>query len=41
MDKPDAEQIKKMNQELVAALNPKDEFLFNWRYVCKQKGWLK
>ncbi len=41
MEKSDTEQIKKMNQELVAALNPKDEFLFNWRYVCKQKGWLK
>lgn len=41
MEKSDTEQIKKMNQELVAALNPKDEFLFNWRYVCRQKGWLK
>jgi predicted ATPase len=39
--KSDAEQIKKMDMELIAALNPKDEFLFNWRYICKQKGWLK
>ncbi|MGC5790188.1 AAA family ATPase [Herbaspirillum huttiense] len=33
--------IKKMNEELVAALSPKDEFLFRWRYICKQKGWLE
>jgi len=34
-------QIKIMNEKLVQALGPKDEFLFNWRYICKQKGWLK
>ena len=40
-DKPDIKQIKKVNEELIAALGPKDEFLFSWRYVCKQKGWLQ
>ena len=34
-------QIEKMNGKLVQALGPKDAFLFNWRYICKQKGWLK
>lgn len=38
---PDSSEIKKMNEALVAALSPKDEFLFNWRYVCKKKGWLE
>ena len=40
-DQPGAAAIKKMNNELVAALSPKDDFLFSWRYVCKQKGWLE
>ncbi|MBE9475409.1 MAG: AAA family ATPase [Chloroflexi bacterium] len=40
-DKPDVKQIKKVNEKLIAALGPKDEFLFSWRYVCKQKGWLQ
>jgi hypothetical protein len=39
-DKPDPKQIKKMNQELITALGVKDDFLFSWRYECKQKGWL-
>lgn len=38
---PGNSQIEKMNEKLVQALGPKDEFLFNWRYICKQKGWLK
>lgn len=32
--------VGEMNERLVAALGPRDEFLFNWRYVCKQRGWL-
>ncbi|MGP8320119.1 MAG: AAA family ATPase [Methanosarcinaceae archaeon] len=40
-DKPDLTHIKKINEKLIAALGPKDEFLFSWRYVCKQKGWLR
>lgn len=39
-EQPDRAQVEKMNERLVEALNPKDEFLFNWRYICKQKGWL-
>ena len=39
-EQPSAASIQKMNDALVAALSPKDEFLFNWRYICKQKGWL-
>lgn len=38
---PGATEIREMNKALVAALNPKDEFLFNWRYICKTKGWLE
>ncbi len=40
-DKIDTNLIKKMNEKLIAALGPKDNFLFSWRYVCKQKGWLQ
>jgi predicted ATPase len=38
---PSARQIQAMNDALVAALNPKDDFLFNWRYVCRKKGWIE
>ena len=37
---PDLHQIKWMNDKLLAALNAKDHFLLNWRYICRQKGWL-
>ena len=37
---PDVDQITLMNDKLLAALNPKDYFLLNWRYICRQKGWL-
>ncbi len=37
---PDIDQIKKTNEELALALSPTDEFLFNWQYICRQKGWL-
>lgn len=39
-DQPSLERIKKINDQLVKALSPTDEFLFNWRYTCKKKGWL-
>lgn len=41
LDKPTPEQIEKMNAALVQALGPTDDFLFSWRYICRQKGWLK
>jgi hypothetical protein len=37
---PRKAEIEKIHKELVAALDPKDEFLFNWRYICKRKEWL-
>ena len=37
---PDIDQIARMNDKLLAALNAKDYFLLNWRYICRQKGWL-
>lgn len=39
--KPDPKKIRAMNEQLVLALSPTDDFLFNWRYVCKTKGWLE
>jgi hypothetical protein len=39
-NEPDLERIRKMNAQLVEALSPTDDFLFNWRYICKTKGWL-
>ncbi|WP_341668419.1 AAA family ATPase [Alcaligenes sp. SDU_A2] len=40
-DTPDIQQIQAMNEKLHEALSPTDDFLFNWRYVIKTKGWLK
>lgn len=37
---PSVDRIRAMNTKLVDALSPTDDFLFNWRYVCKKKGWL-
>ena len=34
------DRITRMNDDLVAALNPKDYFLLNWRHICRKKGWL-
>ncbi|MBV0934798.1 AAA family ATPase [Marinobacterium weihaiense] len=31
-------EFQEMNTRLVRALNPADDFLFNWRYICKSKG---
>lgn len=39
--KPDPKKIRAMNEQLVQALSPTDDFLFNWRYVCKTKRWLE
>jgi hypothetical protein len=36
----DVQSIQTMNAQLVEALSPTDDFLFNWRYICKTKGWL-
>ncbi|MCU0757381.1 MAG: ATP-binding protein [Xanthomonadales bacterium] len=38
---PDRKKIVDMNRALVAALPPTDDFLFNWRYVCRTRGWLE
>lgn len=38
---PSVDRIRAMNTKLVDALSPTDDFLFNWRYVCKKKGWLQ
>lgn len=38
---PSLNRIREMNVKLAKALNPTDDFLFNWQYVCRQKGWLK
>jgi predicted ATP-binding protein involved in virulence len=38
---PDRKKISAMNERLVQALSPTDDFLFNWRYICRQKGWLE
>ena len=39
-NEPSSKRIREMNLKLVEALSPTDDFLFNWRYVCKRKGWL-
>ncbi len=38
---PTRTEVKQMHQELIAALNPKDSFLFRWRAICEKKGLLK
>lgn len=40
-DKNDIAKIRKMNERLVEALSPSDDFLFNWRYIGKKKGWFE
>ena len=37
---PDPKKLKAMQADLIQALGPTDDFLFNWRYVCKTTGWL-
>ena len=31
--------INKMNDRLIRALGPKDDFLFRWRAICQKRGW--
>lgn len=38
---PSRDQIEKMNEKLIQALGPKDDFLFRWRAICDKNGWLK
>jgi predicted ATPase len=33
--------FEQVHDMLVSSLNPVDDFLFRWRYISKQKGWLK
>ncbi len=37
---PSFDRIQDMNTKLVQALSPTDDFLFNWHYICKKKGWM-
>lgn len=39
-DAPDQAELRSINDQLVAALNPRDSFLFRWRAICERKGWL-
>lgn len=39
-NEPSRKQIEAMNERLVQALGPRDEFLFRWRAICDKKGWL-
>lgn len=38
---PERHQVEEMSAKLVAALSPKDDFLFRWRAICRSKGWLE
>lgn len=35
---PDPNEVLKIYQKLLVALNPKDDFLFRWRSLCEKKG---
>jgi predicted ATP-binding protein involved in virulence len=35
---PLKKEITSMNQKLIQALSPKDDFLFRWRTICNKKG---
>lgn len=37
---PDRTVVREMHEKLLKALNPMDDFLFRWRAVCEQSGWL-
>lgn len=37
-EKPDRAKVKEMNEKLLAALSPKDDFLTTWRFICEKKG---
>jgi hypothetical protein len=38
---PKQPEIQNIHKQLVQSLNPEDEFLIRWRYICMKKGWLK
>ncbi|MDR3109774.1 MAG: ATP-binding protein [Planctomycetaceae bacterium] len=38
---PKQSEIQNIHSQLVQALNPEDDFLIRWQYVCQKKGWLK
>ncbi|GHT19070.1 hypothetical protein FACS1894189_7640 [Planctomycetales bacterium] len=38
---PKQSEIQNIHNQLVQSLNPEDEFLIRWRYICMKKGWLK
>lgn len=37
---PSKEHIKELYKKLCSVLDPRDDFLFRWRYICSKKGWL-
>lgn len=39
-EEPRVSDINKMNDRLIRALGPKDDFLFRWRAICQKRGWL-
>lgn len=39
LSKVSAKKVKEIHEKLITALNPKDDFLFQWRYIGKKKGW--
>jgi len=38
---PSMSEIQDVHNQLVNALNPMDDFLIRWKYICTQKGLLK
>ena len=38
-EEPRVSDINKMNDRLIRALGPKDDFLFRWRAICQKRGW--
>lgn len=39
-ESPSQTKVREMNQKLISALSPKDDFLFRWRSLCDHKGLL-
>jgi predicted ATP-binding protein involved in virulence len=40
-NEPTEKEVETMRKRLAEALSPEDDFLFNWRYICKKRGLLK
>ena len=40
-EKPNKNDIQKINQELVESLNQRDPYLIRWRFICEKEGWLE